>query len=91
VTTNRVFLVIVTKIAQDLCLRRVGGANFLAAANHAVGLIEIGGARDIGRNHAIIHTEAPHAIHLNRKENRDAVFVKFTRQLDHRRTAQLWP
>lgn len=84
---NRVFLVIEAKISQDLRFCRVGRMNFRAAVDYSVGLIEVHGARDVGRNHAIIRAEALHAVHLNGKENGNSAPVEFAGKLDHRRAA----
>jgi len=62
---NRVFLVIETKSSKDLRFRGIGGADFLAPMDHAVGLIEVRCASYLGRNHAIIRAETLHAVDLN--------------------------
>ena len=82
---NRVFLVIEAKISQDLRLRRVLSANSGPAVNHAVRLIEIHGARNVGRDLAIIHAKPPDAVHLNGKENGNPPLVEFARKLNHGR------
>src|SRR6266480_3547548 len=81
---NRVFLVIETKISKDLRFCGIGSTDLCAAVDHAVGLKEIGGAGNVWRNHAIIHAEALHAIHLNGKKNGNVALIEFAGKLDHR-------
>ena len=55
---------------------RIGGANFRFTAKQSVRLIKIHGLRDVFRNDLVVLTILIDAIHLNREEHWNAVFLQ---------------
>lgn len=50
--------------------------------NQPVGLIEVDGLRDIGRNDGIVLADFGDAIHLHRQQHRDVLSLQIARQSD---------
>jgi hypothetical protein len=50
--------------------------------NQPVGLVEVDGLRDIGRNDGIVLTDFGDAIHLHRQQHRDALALQIASQSD---------
>ena len=74
--------VVETIIAQDLGASRVESADLFAAMNQPVGLVEVDGLRDIGRNDGIVLADFGDAIHLHRQHHRDILPLQIPRQSD---------
>ena len=60
---------------QGFVSSRNPAADFPSAMDHPFGPIEIRGAGDVGRNHAISHAETPNTIDLNGKKNGNPALV----------------
>jgi hypothetical protein len=72
--------VVETIVAQDLSASRVEGADLFAAMNQPVGLVEVDGLRDIGRNDGIVLADFGDAIHLHRQQHRDVLPLQIASQ-----------
>jgi hypothetical protein len=80
---GRNFLVAETKISEDLGTRGIGGANFGAPVQHAVGLIEVDGANDVGGNEGIVLARLLDAIDLDGERHRHAIGLQFIGKSDN--------
>lgn len=79
---DRMLRVVELEIADDVCARRIGGANLAAAMHDARRLIEIGRLDDVHRNHRVVFAGLTHAIDLNRQKHRDADLFEFASDFD---------
>src|SRR3984893_9935136 len=59
--------------------------------NHPVGLVEVDGLRDIGRNDGIVLADFSDAIHLHRQQHRDVLPLQIASQGNYRASSPTVP
>lgn len=85
------FLVVEAVVAEDLGFGIIGGGDFGAAVDQAVGLVKICRGGDVVGDDFVVLPGLGDAVDLNRQEHGDSDAIEFAREHDHGGRSQLWP
>ena len=77
---DRLQFVVKSKVPEDSGAGFIHGANHGPAVESAIRLVEIGRGQNVGGDQFVILADLGNAIHLDSKENRDALFFQLSRK-----------
>jgi len=87
VAMDRLQFVVKSKVPEDSGANFIGSANLWPTVESAVRLVEIRRGRNVGGDQFVILADLGNAIHLDGKENRDAIFIQLSREHQRFRSA----